>query len=82
MYIVFEYLTYLTLVALFGLVLFAVAAGLLLSRKGATMAASLARRTATRVSRFANNHGSTLITPTLQRLHQRHQITSRAAQRP
>lgn len=82
MYIVFEYLTYLTLVALLGLLFFALAAGLLLSRKGATMAASLARRTATRVPRFANTHASTLITPTLQRSHQRHQITSRVAPRP
>ncbi len=70
MYIVFEYLTYLTLVALLGLVLFAVAAGLLLSRRGAAIAASLARRSAAHISRFAREHTGTLTSLSLQRSHQ------------
>jgi hypothetical protein len=69
MYLVFEYLTYLTLVALLGLALFTVAAGLVLSRAGAKTAASLARRTASRVSRFASKHASALTSLSLQRSH-------------
>ena len=72
MYIVFEYLTYLTLVALFGLALFTVAMTLLISREGAKMAASLARRGANQVTGFASRHASALSGLSLQRSHQEH----------
>jgi hypothetical protein len=72
MYLVFEYLTYLTLVALLGLALFTVAAGLLLSRAAAKMAASLARRATTHVSGFANKNASALSNLRQQRSHQEH----------
>jgi len=70
MYLVFEYLTYLTLVALFGFALFTVAATLLLSRAGAKKAAPLARRAATQVTGFASRHASALSSLSLQRSHQ------------
>jgi hypothetical protein len=72
MYVVFEYLTYLTLVALFGLALFTMAATVLVSREGAKMAASLARRAATQVTGFASKHVSALSSLSLQRSHQEH----------
>ena len=72
MYIVFEYLTYLTLVALFGLALFTVAVTLLIGREGAKMAAPLARRAANRVTGFSSRHASDLSSLGLQRSHQEH----------
>jgi hypothetical protein len=70
MYLVFEYLTYLTLVVVFGLALFTVAVTLLISREGARIAAPLARRAATRVTGFASRHISALSSLSLQRSHQ------------
>jgi hypothetical protein len=70
MYIVFEYLTYLTLVALFGLALFTVVVTLLVSREGAKMAASLARRAASHLPAFTSKHVGALSSLRLQRSHQ------------
>jgi len=70
MYIVFEYLTYLTLVALFGLALFTVAATLLVTRAGARMAASLARRAASHLAALTNKPVGVLSSLSLQRSHQ------------
>jgi hypothetical protein len=70
MYLVFEYLTYLTLVALFGLALFAAAVALLLSRQGARIAASLARQAATHLRGLASRHVTALTSLTLPRLRQ------------
>lgn len=58
MYIVFEYLTYLTLVALLGLALFAASATLLLSREGAKILLATSRRSATQLMDLASKHVS------------------------
>ncbi|MBZ5545186.1 MAG: hypothetical protein LAO07_16160 [Acidobacteriia bacterium] len=72
MYIVFEYLTYLTLVTLFGLALFTVAVTLLLSRAGVKVVVSLSRRTATHLTRLASRHLSPLSSLSFQRSHEEH----------
>jgi hypothetical protein len=70
MYIVFEYLTYLTLVALLGLVLFAASVTLLLSREGAKILAATSRRAATQLIDLASKHVSAVCGLRLQRSHQ------------
>ena len=72
MYIVFEYLTYLTLVTLFRLALFTVAVTLLLSRAEVKTVVSVSRRTATHLTGLASRHLSPLSSLSLQRSHQEH----------
>jgi hypothetical protein len=70
MYIVLEYLTWLSLVTLLGGVFFLASAAILLSREGLKIVAVSSRRTATEFMEYASKHVSALATSWLRRSRQ------------